>query len=362
MPALISSSVMVEETSDSTGNRPARHRPTKCGMSPRRHGRAEIAADQRAALGDKAQRRQVDSRIGPGQADGDGASARERSGRSAVSTRQRMADGFDHHRGLESGAHAPRRACTPRARPWMRARSSLSGSWSTRDDPDVVVGQRGEHRGHADPAQADDDHGRRPGCGRPALMHRPATGQHRAAEQRRDHRGTSAGTGTTERRSTTAWVAKPGDAEVVVGRAGRRATAARSPDIRVPGAVGGAAGHARRQAVGGAGGAVAAPWQKGHHHALADGAHPRPRTRPPRRCRPPRGRAASAPGAPGCRRPPTGRNDTVAAASMRTSSSASPGRRQVEVGDRQRPGFGVRPGCADLFEHGAADPHAHQPA
>jgi hypothetical protein len=33
------------------------------------------------------------------------------------------------------------------------------------------------------------------------------------------------------------------------------------------------------------------------------------------------------------------------------------GRVQVEVTHHQRPGFGVRPFQADLFEYGAADPH-----
>ena len=45
--------------------------------------------------------------------------------------------------------------------------------------------ERGEHRGHADATQADDDHGvTRPWASR--IDHRAAAGQHGAPEQRRD--------------------------------------------------------------------------------------------------------------------------------------------------------------------------------
>ncbi len=74
----------------------------------------------------------------------------------AVSQRERMADGLDHHRGLESAfarliwrvrlvhAHGPRQV-------------QLVGELVDADDRDVVVRQRGDHRGHADAAEPDDD-------------------------------------------------------------------------------------------------------------------------------------------------------------------------------------------------------------
>ncbi len=172
--------------------------------------------------------------------------------------------------------------------------------------------------------------------------------------------GTSAGTGTTERRSTTACVAKPDTPRWwLTGWPSRDSR--RSPAIRVPAALAALPGSHGVSPLVAQAGQCAAPRQKGHDDALPDG--------------------HVGDGGAGllddARRLVSEQHRHRAhpvAVDHRQVGMAQPcgldadqqfgvaGRREVELADGERPRFGVRPGPSDLFEHSAADPHDHQPA
>ena len=91
-----------------------------------------------------------------------------------------MTGGLDHDRGLESCSRAAcgvKVSCAPMARALSNFRRV-----DRRRRRDVVVRQRGEHRGHADTAQPDDDDGL-PRLGRSDVEHGAASGEHGAAQQ-----------------------------------------------------------------------------------------------------------------------------------------------------------------------------------
>ena len=269
-----------------------------------------------------------------------------------------MADRLDHHGGLEPGL-----ACLIRRVRVVRAHGSrqveLLGQLVDTDDADVVVRQRGEHRRHADAAEADDDHGL--AWLRTARVdHRATAGQHRAPEERRDLRWHVGGHGHHRPPVDDRVGGEARDAKVVVNRiaVAREASPAGHQRAR---RVGGAAGLAGGEPVRRAGVAVAAPGEKRHHQPLSDrdvgdaGADFLDDT----------GRLVAEQHR---HRPdPAAVDDRqVGVAHARGLDAheklAGAGGRQVEVLHRKRPGFGIRAGEADLFEYGAADPHGYQTA
>jgi hypothetical protein len=158
--------------------------------------------------------------------------------------------------------------CTPRGRP-STCEIEFVGELVDADDLDVVVGQGGDHRGHADAPESDDDDGLA-GLRPSGVDDRPATGEDGATEQRGDlgrhvsghrHHGAPVDDGVG---------GETGDPEMMVDGF----AAARQPPFAIhqrARAVGGTTGFARRQPVGGARRTLAAPGQKGHDDALADG-------------------------------------------------------------------------------------------
>ena len=190
-----------------------------------------------------------------------------------------------------------------------RARSSLSASWSTPMTATswcasavITAAMPTPPR----PTTIDGLAGLRPS----GVDDGAATGEHGAAEQRRDH-GWHVGGHRHHRAAVDDGVrGEAGHPEVVVDGL---AVARQPPLAGHQGArgVGGAARFARCQSVGGARRAVAAPGQKGHDDALPDGhvRHGGAGLLDDRRrlvAEQHRHRAA-----PGCRRRPTGRNGTA---------------------------------------------------
>ena len=259
---------------------------------PRGHRRAEVAADQRPALGDETQRRHGDSGIGPRQADGDGAPAR-RGQTDRGLQRRRMARGLDHDLGLEI-ADPIRRVRLVGAqleRPVQLVLDLVDGH-----DAHAVVRERGQHRGHADPAHADHGH-RLPRRGAARVEDGATAGEHRTPQQGRHHRRHVAGrparpTGGRRRRG---WrTPRPrGDAGPGCRRRGsgasRRPSSVPAPLAALP------ATHGARPSVAHA---LQSP-QRGRNvmttRCPTAMSRRQPRRRPARRSRPPRGRAASAP-------------------------------------------------------------------
>ena len=268
-----------------------------------------------------------------------------------------MARGLDHDLGLEI-ADPIRRIRLVGAqleRPIQLVLDLVDGH-----DAHAVMRERGQHRGHADPAHADHGH-RLPRRGAACVEDGATAGEHRTSQQGRHHRrhvpvdrhdrpAVDDGVGGERR-----------DAEVMQDRGAVVAGQARPAGQQRARAVGGTARDTRCETVGGACAAVAAARQERHDDALPDG-HvgnriPDPLDDP--------GRLVA--------EQHRHRPDPVAVDHGQIGVAEPRGldadeqlgvtrRREVEVGDGDRSRLGVVARCADPVEDGSADVHALQTA
>ena len=182
-----------------------------------------------------------------------------------------------------------------------------------------------------------------PGLRPAGVEHGATAGEHRASQQRRDHRR-HVGVDGHDRAAVDDGVGgEAGDPEVMVDRVGRRADSRRLAAHQRARAVGGAAGFAGREPVGGARRAVAAPRQERHDDALPD-RHVR------------HGGAGLLDDARRLVAEQHRHRAHPVAVDHRQIGVAQPGgldadeqlgvtrRRKVELGDGERPGLGVGPG------------------